>query len=326
MKNTKPNPRFVVFSAIVIFVCVGAILFREIGLISTRRFEVEVLDFEWNFKEIVDYIDADYPDGAVDIEYDSDRYNRTFFIEIRFKAPPAGAMKFAESICAGVLYQGYDPFDTIDGIRPFPDAKLIFGSGSIYYSYSPNASQDVFGYRCALYFGSSRWEHILVDTSNRNLYEVRYEIPVGGLSPRYSPRLFDDPNGEIEYINPTTDFPFMIIGLVSIDGEYILVGEAICFQTRQNFDYWSQNGLPVDIYPPNLIGTKVDISIDGTLVVDTTISDRWTLSHPNQKDVDTDLLFNSCVFRKNWQQGVHEITLRVHSSEVMEETWTFIVQ
>ncbi|GIK64643.1 MAG: hypothetical protein BroJett018_24370 [Chloroflexota bacterium] len=301
------------------------------GIISTRHLELELLPVKWNFKEIVDYIDADYPEGAVDIEYDSDHDNRTFFIALRFKARPAEVMKFVESICDGVLYQGYDPFDTIDGGKPSMGAKLIVDSGGSYYSHSPNAPQSLFGNRCQLELGSGRWEHIRVDTSDPNLYEVRYEIPVGGLSRDYSPQLFFDgttPLWRTEYINPTTRFPFMIVGLMSTNNQYILVGETICFETRRDFEYWTDKtpGLPASIYPRNLIGTRVAIFIDDVIVIDTTISDRWTLSHPDQNDVDFDLLFNYCVFQKNWQSGTHTITLHVDMPDFQGETWTFEVK
>lgn len=307
--------------------CLLMLALRQTGV--TRKFEVEVLGLDWNFEEIVEYIGADYPEGAVEIEHESSHFDRGFFIEVRFKAPPDDAMKFAESICDGVLYQGYDPFDTIDGGQPSPNAHLIFGFGYAYYSYSPNASQSLFGYRCQLHTTYGRWEQIRVDTSNPKLYEVRYEIPTEQSTRQYAPNLFFDaahPVWEVEYLNPTSNLPFMIVGLMLRDGQYVLVGETICFETRKNFDHDSQNGFPYSIYPRELIGKNVVISVDNQVVVDTTISRRMTLSHPNQQNSENDLLLNYCVFQKAWESGTHTITLHVDMPDFQDETWTFEVK
>lgn len=116
----------------------------------------------------------------------------------------------------------------------------------------------------------------------------------------------------------------MIVGLMPVDGEYVLVGETICFETRKDFDRDSPNGgFP---YSLDLIGKNVLISIDNRVVVDTTISRRWTLSHFYQQMSDYDFLLNHCVFQKDWQPGTHTITLHVDMPDFQDETWTFEVK
>lgn len=315
----KPTPRkrnTIGCLALGILPCLMMLAVRQ--TVVTRKFEVEVLGLDWNFEEIVEYVGADYPEGAVEIEHESSHFDRGFFIEVRFEAPPDDAMKFAESICDGVLYQGYDPFDTIDSGQPSPNAHLIFSSG-LYYSISPSASPHMLGYRCRFHYSSARLEYIRVDTSNPNLYQIRYELQHASVMGRYSKELSLWP---IEYINPTSRIPFMIVGLMSNNGEYILAAEALCFETRKNFDY----GLPYSIYPRDLIGKTIVISMDDEVVANTTISKRWTLSHPNQQYTDFDSLFNYCIFQKNWQPGTHTITLHVDIPDFQDETWTFEVK
>lgn len=301
---------------LVILPCLTMLALHQTGV--TRKFEVEVLGLDWNFEEIVDYIGADYPEGAVDIEYESSHFDRGFFIEVRFKAPPDDAMKFAESICDGVLYQGYDPFDTIDGRQPSPNAHLIFGS-SLYYSVSPNASPRILGYRCRFHYSSARWEYIRVDTSNPNRYQIRYELQHESVMGRYSKDLS---LSLIEYVNPTTRIPFMIVGLMSDNGEYILVGEAICFETRKDFE----TPLTYTEYPREFIGKNVVISVDDNVVVDTTISFWWVLAHPDPPFLGQYDYFNHCVYQRHWQPGTHTITLHVDMPDFQDETWTFEVK
>lgn len=136
-------------SLILIFLC------RYTGLISTRNFELNILYAQWNFEEIVEYIDTSYPEDATDIEYDSCRFRRSgsqlncaFFINVSFKAPPSQAIAFAENICEGILYQDYDPFNSsLPAEDTSEEVFLVTNLFNPYY-YQSDAPDTILGNQC----------------------------------------------------------------------------------------------------------------------------------------------------------------------------------
>lgn len=112
-------------------------------LISDNVDPLFVSDSSYRLEEIEDLIDAKIPKDAVDIEYSSQR-GYGFFIRLSFKAPPESALQFANSLCSGVLYQGYDPFNAVNSSLKH-GAHLIRATDFVYYSYSPDATKHLLG-------------------------------------------------------------------------------------------------------------------------------------------------------------------------------------
>lgn len=314
--------------------CLILVAFWQIGAISTHKLELEVFNefMNWNFEDILDYINAPYPEWATDIRYKSSRFDRTFFIELRFKAPPESAMRFALSVCNGVLHKGYNPFDAVDISHPVEDQKhvLVYNSAIAYFSYSPNATSYQIGNRCQ---PQREWrtQYILVDTSNPNLYEVRFEIPDNGTEQTYAPLMFESPPPRATNIHPIADFPFMVVGIVEQNDRYLLVTDEICFETRWDyridapFIYKTYQNPTYGIYPDNFIGAQIQIYVDEELVIGTSISERWTLDHPRQDDVPyQDLLFNYCIFR-HWDAGTHKMDVEVTSRDGVHTSYSWDV-
>ncbi len=296
--------------------CVFIMAFRQIFPAFTHKLELTFLGsfVEWNFEDIVDYLDAPYPEGATDIEYRSNRFDRTFFLELSFKAPPESALHFAESICGGILYQGYDPFNALATADPLPGVHLVKTGRFTYYSYSPQASQHVFGHRCPS-LKNGRTQLILLDKTDPKLYRVRYEV---GTSENY--QLYGIPFYPLgyTYIRPTRGFPFIIAGMTSVDQGYQLVSEEICFETGDSYPNQSDN---------NYIGAKVEIWIDNEKMEDAYISPYWRLMPVGKESPPNELaLFNHCLFQE-WKIGKHtvEVLITPKTGNSISYSWEFNV-
>jgi hypothetical protein len=66
----------------------------------------------WGLDKIESYLKVSIPKDSQDFNYTSGT-NRNFHIELSFKASPNSALSFTSHFCAGVLHQGYDPFNAI---------------------------------------------------------------------------------------------------------------------------------------------------------------------------------------------------------------------
>ena len=200
------NNSVVVLLIFIVGSCISLMGLRHFGVISTRSLELELLPVNWTFEEIVEYLDAPYPDGATNIEYDSNRFDRAFFINVRFDAPPESGLRFAESICDGVLYNGYDPFNAIIGSERLENSNMVLLFGARY-AYSENTPDTYLGNECSFEVGYDRPQYILVDTSNPNKYTVRFEIYNGGGGGGRYGTLSINGFQPVDFITPASEFP-----------------------------------------------------------------------------------------------------------------------
>ncbi|MCQ3933231.1 MAG: hypothetical protein DPW16_22520 [Chloroflexi bacterium] len=327
--DKKPNYLFTrqtlkSMALIILFGCVGPCLvvvaFTQVFPDFTHKIELRLLGsmVEWNFEDIVEYLDVPYPEGATDIQYRSNRFDRTFYLELSFKAPPASALRFAEGICGGILYQGYDPFNALATSDPMPGVHLVKNGRFTYYSYSPQASQQLFGHRCPS-LKNGRTQLILLDKTDARFYQVRYEV---GTSSNY--QLYNLPTLSIgnNYINPMHNFrPFMMVGVAFTDPGYRLVTEEVCFETRQRY-----TAAVDDIYD-DFIGAKVEIWVDDKKMEDAYISQYWVLSPKRKEAPDELFLFNHCLFQE-WKSGKHTVEVRITPKEgnSISYSWEFSVE
>lgn len=302
--------------------CLVVVAFTQVFPDLTHKIQLRLLGsmVEWNFEDIVEYLDVPYPDGATDIQYRSNRFDRTFYIELSFKAPPESASRFAEGICGGILYQGYDPFNALATADPLPGVHLVKGTLFSYYSYSNLASQHLFGHRCPSP-KNGRTQLILLDRTDPNVYSVRYEVPT---SANYI--LYNLPTGfgvGDNYINPLRNFsPFMMVGVTSTNQGYRLVTEEVCFETRQRY-----SAAVEDVYD-DFIGALVEIWIDNEKMEDAYISPYWRLMPVGKESPPDELaLFNHCLFQE-WKSGKHtvEVLITPKARDSISYSWEFSVE
>lgn len=328
--------RFLVLSNLIL---IGIIIFMLNSMTGIGRSIALSLPYvHWNFREIVDYIDAPYPEDATDIRHDSDQWGRTFFIELEFKAPPDQALAFVESICDGILYRGFDPFNSSRRINNEQKPYLVLVHIDATFSYSVNSNEEILGNRCRPPNNKEKYgkrQYISVDISNPNLYVVRYEMPQSQNISKYSPEMFPSPDIELaEYVNPIPALPFMVVGLRKMyDGSYHLATDQICFESILNYDaglkQYRTNGDVVG----KIVGKNVKIYINNLIVADASISASGILLDENHpyfnypprviRDLWYQQYFNYCYYQEIWHAGTYHMRLDVDGESY---AWDFIVE
>jgi hypothetical protein len=256
------------------------------------------------------------PASATNIEFVSSLTESTF--RLTFDTNPTDALDFAESIC-GILYPQYNPFGASDTIEFLHHALLIKMNHFTYYSYSPDRDENVIGSRCNPTPGTPIQIHqVVVDTSNSQLYRVRLE-QVGRSSqiPSHS-------SLGINYINPITNFPMMIVGLSETDNNhYFLAHPEICFDTLYTY-------LDISAWRSEwryLIGANVQLTIDDESLPLAQISPQGRLVPQNMmgeaNSTRNDLFWFYCV-RREWEVGSHNIHIRIEP--VLNEVINYNIQ
>jgi hypothetical protein len=240
------------------------------------------------------------------------------FISVTFQAPPQSALNFSKNLCQGKLDQGYDPFNATDTIEPAPKVHLIKMTRFTYYSYSPNTPEQVLGNRC---WSSNGINQVRVETADINVYTVHVE------QTKWDCAKFPCREMGGNYINPIPDFPFMVIGMATIDNQYVAISDETCIEMR--FSYDSVGGLDVNEWA-YLIGADVAVQVDNERIVISNVSDRGILL-PKQSDGSTmqlvnDTYYNTC-FNGNFSVGLHRMQVNIIARSSKEETyaWNFLV-
>gem|GEM_PF-3642256 len=249
------------------------------------------------------------PPESTEINFQSEVVERGF-IGLSFKVPPENLQSFVESVCDGKLYEGYNPFDTIDSEEPTDSSILIKTNRFTYYSYSRDNSAMIFGNRCDATLGGIGQVHqITVDKTNPELFSVRFEQPSRGSSvPTY--------NLGINYINPLPDFPLMIVGLQDVEGEYQTIHNELCIDTRQVYadvSAWKSEW-------EDLKGANVLIEVDSVSFPEGTISPQGRLIPIELLTTENALIRNNSYWQycinKVWKSGKHQINISIFGSGI----------
>ncbi len=270
-------------------------------------------DSEYRLEEIENLIGSKIPKDAGNIEYSSKR-GHGFFIRLSFKAPPGSALQFANSLCGGILYQGYDPFNAVESPLKH-GAHLIQSTNFVYYSYSRDAPTTYWGNRCR---GGGHVQLIRVDQSDPDFYTILFER-LG--SPDMSTSSVPLPTwGSLNHTMPIPNLPLITPGIALVEDDYVLITEEFCVEMR--YDDMSEFESPYRY----LIGADVEITLDAQLIVSTYITDRGILA-PKDYDGESPVgPFNYCFF-EDWDSGSHAVVIRVEpvGQTAAEYSWIFRV-
>ncbi len=292
--SLHPQQRSVFIIVFIIFILVGCSLFSLSNEDASGIGELE------------DYFDTQIPESAIDLEYDYS-IGRLHYIQLSFKAPPDDMEEFVTAIWDELLFQGYDPFNAING-EIIPGEVHLIISNFPYYSYSPDAPDTIWG-------GAYNLSFIRIDKTNPELYELRYEEFQSCIRGSVPPCL---PVGRPNYINPIPTMPVMIIGINEIDGEYVLVSEEFCIETQ--LDYYSAIPSAFDY----LLGASVDISIDGQHMARRYITEYFFLATESELDkaLRGRYIFNDCFFEE-WESGMHTMSVTITPIDGSPETYSW---
>lgn len=309
LNSIKVNPKIskILIIVVVLFMLGLAILFI-FNLFST--------DISINrLPEVEAYLGEKIPSNALDVIVNGEIGHNPHF-RISFKAPPESISQFMNSICEGILHQGYNPFKAIDTAQIPPQRPYLIKMQSFtYFSYSTNTPDTVWGNRCWPF--RKGLHQILVDKGNPNLYELQLDIPesceqVAACSPIGK-----------NYIEPIADIPFIAIGMVGIDKDFILVSNEFCLETQLGYDLstgWTQ----VDKWK-YLIGAKVQIWIDEKPMETAYISNEGRLTRMNT--TPDSFRYDYC-FTETLEKGTHSLTLRIEANtgQNLDYSWNFLVK
>lgn len=252
------------------------------------------------FTEIDNHLGVPIPQDATNISYNYS-LGRLYYIELSFSAPPASAEQFANAICHGQLYEGYDPFNAIYTASPVDKAIFVHAPGWTFYTYSP-LNNSVAGNLCNDAYG--HYMLIALDKENPNEYKFKLESPNAcNTGTIQLPCL---PVGK-NYINPISNVPMLIAGINKVDGKNVLVTDTICLESR--YDY-----ILVPMGYTHLIGASVKLSVDDKLAFSRIISPEWNLVTNVQDQAQQAELFNDCIVQ-NWSSGSHQITISIETQD-----------
>jgi hypothetical protein len=237
------------------------------SLLSTNTFA----DDEWNIDEVNAGLQIPVPTSASNIMTEG-HDGRGGYLRLTFDSPADEANAFAAQFCAGVLYQGYDPFNAINVGEPFTYTYYIQIDNQGYYSYSPNTSAEVLGNRCALPTGQIQ---IKLDTTGDASYQVT-------LDRRFSicdNACFSIP---LQPITPFSDSPIEFLALSQSGSEYTLTEPELCFgvemKSEAEREQWSE-----------FAEARIEIEIDGRLAASATIgSDGTLIDRDNNNTIDAE--------------------------------------
>lgn len=149
------------------------ILFKDV------TFGVENDDYDWTLERIEKSLGVPIPQDAVDVRYEGE-WGRLTELELTFQAPPQSMDEFMSHFCQGISHQHYDPFRAIDLAKRVDYQFAVYMEDrwpSNYYSYSPNASDSLFGNRCDQ--TDRDFVKIVVDKSNAQNYALRMFYRLG---------------------------------------------------------------------------------------------------------------------------------------------------
>ena len=131
-------------------------------------------DDHWDRNSIETYLEIPLPVDADSVAFDG-RQGRGGRLNLAFSASNESVDAFVSNFCDDTLYQGYDPFNSIDSEEQVDNGHLITVEPWItYYSYSPGTPDNQFGMRCV--FSGKGQIQVLVDKAASDTASVRIEV------------------------------------------------------------------------------------------------------------------------------------------------------
>lgn len=242
--------------------------------------------------DVLDYYNLELPYSATNVQYS----NNKSLVKLTFDVPPRDVEIFTSGSCDAELYAGYNPMEAIPQFSSEHRTILIKSHEYAFYSYSPNTPETTLGKLCP-------WnEGIAVDTSNPNLYYVRFE--------RFDPICKYNCHTTRLFLRPITDSPFAVIGLSKRDSRLVLYFDELCFDT----DYYQSFTPPFELDIPEY--TLVNISIDDVFEFPTGIvtSQRRLVNEyvPNQNGgYDKRSRFWDFCVKRDWETGKHTVNVEM---------------
>jgi hypothetical protein len=262
------------------------------------------------------------PSDANDISFYENNGGRSWLMTLEFNASPDSVDEFTNHLCGGVLYQGYDPFDSIDTDVPTPDSVLFHLWDTVHYSHSLSTIDTIYGNRC-----SPRWGillQIIVDKADSNSYAVMIDalanVPIEGY-----------PYAIISAVTPlnNSEFPLDVIGMELANDEYVLAHNVICLETQTSISAYTILGL-ISSRLESFLGASLEIFVDNNLLPSAYISEISGVLLPLSAEgipIQTYGLWNYCI-SPDLESDLHTMILYVTTvdGEEHEFSWGFRVE
>lgn len=126
---------------------------------------------KWDLEYLQQAFIGDLPEGAIDIRYQS----LGNYALLNFRASPPEALEFAQRFCYGVLFEGYDPFNSVDNHDAGNGYLIQTNPQYFYYSHPINPAKAQLGNRCSD-IQRGGLHQIVVNTEQSDLYEITLEV------------------------------------------------------------------------------------------------------------------------------------------------------
>ena len=262
-------------------------------------------DRGWTLERIQTALHQPLPDDAVDVHYDGTWDNVTV-LNLTFKASSESMEDFTNTICGESLHQSYDPFYAVNVSTPtqynyevrvtWPDPA----ASRIYYSYSPNTPDTVWGANCPIL----KKLMIRVDRSDPLLHALTLQYEMQQY-PRVDVRTIDD-------------FPLLVRHISS--DNYQVLSHEICMEVDPlalTEDRWAF-----------LLETNIEITVDDRPIRPAFLDIIGGLTpRPDDETMpEVDAAYFSYCFTSDWGTGYHPVTLQVSKNqESLSYSWALYI-
>lgn len=285
----KPNPFYIRLALIML----GLGIIGVLAIMSIKQ-DPRQKDLE----RLEKHFGVPIPTDASELDYNYS-FGRLYYLELSFKAPPESMDRFTQAICEGVLYQGYDPYNKVDGKSIPGKVHLIRNSLLTYYSYSPDAPDTYWGNIC----GATNV--ILVDKSAPTLYHLKFES-IAGCDVSKFPPCFG--GGNYIPIAPAEGGFMMVIGMDVLEGKNQLITQEVCVEMRGDYNL----ALPD---PDYLLDAAVEIYVDGQFVMGRQVAEGahgFYLATSEDADITSHATqyYNDC-FKVALSNGSHSLLVEI---------------
>jgi hypothetical protein len=297
--------RFVVVGSLVVFFLATLFVYINLPRDSSKI----------SLAEIEAYLGKHIPNDAIDIVVTGKSGYKPYF-SIRFKTLPQSMIQFTNNICDGVLHQSYNPFNAVDTVQMPPQRPYLIKLQSFtYFSYSLSTPDTIWGNRCWP-FRKGLYQ-VLVDKGNPDLYALELEVPENCEKVAACTSIGSN------YIEPVSDIPLIVIGMLNQDKNFILISNEVCMETQLGYELstgWTQ----IRKWK-NLINAQVDVWLDDKPLETAYISNDGRLTKTN--NTPDSFRYDYC-FTRNWSEGIHKIKLQIKTNigQNYDYSWDFLVE